>query len=251
MKNTILANIGVENFRDVGGYKTNSGKIVKQNMLYRSAKLDSITEEGRALLDELGIKTIVDFRDDEEVEDSPTIYERKGLAKYRIPIFSGDIKSFAPYLMSGKFEESGARALMCSAYRSFVTGYGKQYSEFLKLLVDESNYPVLFHCTAGKDRTGYAAALLLSLLGVQWDNVLNSYLLTNDYLKDFISKIEVNTIPEAARKAFNVLMLADEQYLSAAFTVIGKDYEAVCGYANTVLDFSIEKQAKLRSILLE
>ena len=242
--------IGIENFRGIGGYAAN-GRKVKQNKVYRSAKLDGITEEGRKVLDKLGIKTIIDFRDDSEVESSPTAYTSEGLTTLRLPISSGDIKSFIPYLMSGKFKESDAQALMCSAYRSFVTGYSKQYASFFDILLGEDSYPILFHCTAGKDRTGYAAALLLSLLGVKWSDVLGNYLLTNEYLKDFTRKIDLNPIPEVARKAFAMLMVADEQYLDTAFTVIGKDYEGVCSYAATVLDFGKEKQERLRSIMLE
>ena len=244
-----LINIGIENFRDIGGYLANGG-VVKQGMLYRSAKLDGITSEGQCFLDSLALKTIVDFRDDDEVVSSPTVYERRGLSKIRLPISSGDIKTFVPYIMSGKFKESDAQALMCSTYRSFVTGHSSQYAQFLNILTDESNYPILFHCTAGKDRTGYAAALLLSILGVQWDDVLDNYLLTNDYLKNFIEKIDIGSIPDAARKAFGVFMEAKEEYLDTAFTVIGKDYESVCSYASTVLKFDKDKQESVRSILL-
>ena len=250
MENIEPTTIGVENFRDIGGHKAN-GRRVKQAMVYRSAKLDGLTNEGKKLLDTIGIKTIIDFRDDKEVASSPTSYTNNGLATVRIPISSGDIKSFLPYLMSGKFKESDAQALMCSAYRSFVTGFSSQYAQFLEILLNEESYPLLFHCTAGKDRTGYAAALLLLLLGVRWSDVLDSYLLTNSYLKDFLGKLDTGFIPETARKAFGVLMVADEQYLDTAFNVIGKDHEGVCGYANTVLNFDKEKQEKLKTILLE
>lgn len=250
MESMVLANIGVENFRDIGGYNAN-GRKVKQSMVYRSAKLDGVTEDGQELLENIGINTIIDLRGDEEVANNPTLYERDDLVKLRIPVSSGDIKPFVPYFLSGKLKESDAQALMCSAYRSFVTGHSKQYAEFLDTLLDESNYPLLVHCTAGKDRTGYASALLLLLLGVQWDDVLNNYLLTNDYLKDYISRIDVSSVPEAAKKAFAVLMMADEKYLGTAFSVIGKNYEEVCSYAATVLNFDKEKQEKLKSILLE
>lgn len=245
-----MANIGIENFRDIGGYFAN-GRKVKQNMAYRSAKLDGLTDEGELFLDSLKLKTIVDFRGDDEIASSPTLYSRHGLAKLRIPIFSGDIKSFVPHIMSGKLREPDAKVLMCSAYRSFVTAYGKQYAHFLDVLLDKSNYPVLFHCTAGKDRTGYAAALLLSTLGVQWDDVLEDYLLTNDCLKDFISKINISTIPKAARKAFGVFMVADEEYLDTAFSIVGKSHEKVSSYVGSILSFGKEKQDKLQSILLE
>lgn len=249
MDSMLSASIGIENFRDVGGYNANSKKV-KQGKVYRSAKLDGITEEGRALFDSLGIKTIIDFRDDEEVAASPTLYDREDLSKIRIPILGGDLKQYIPQLMSGHLKAPDAQALMCDVYRSFVTSYGKQYTQFLNVLVNEANYPILFHCTAGKDRTGYAAALLLSLLGVKWDDVLDSYLLTNDYLKDFIGKLKVS-VPETAKQLFDVLMRADEQYLDTAFKVIGKDIESVCGYASTVLSFNEEKQEKLRLIMLE
>lgn len=243
---SVSTSIGIENFRGVGGYKAN-GKIVKQGLIFRSAKLDSITEKGRTLLDKLSIKAIIDFRDDEEVANSPTSYDRVGLSKIRLPILGGDLKQYIPQLMSGSLKASDAQALMRDVYRSFVTSCSRQYAQFLNILIDEANYPILFHCTAGKDRTGYAAALLLSLLGVQWDDVLENYLLTNDYLKGFISKIKLDAAPEVVQ----ALLVADEQYLDTAFTVIGKDYKGVCGYADTVLSFGKEKQEKLKSILLE
>lgn len=251
MNSTISSSIGIENFRGLGGYKSNDGRKVRQNMVYRSARLDGLTKEGHKFLDKLNIKTIIDFRDDTEVADSPTTYKKEGVTTLRIPISSGDIKAFIPYLVSGKFKESDAKALMCNAYRTFVTGFGKQYAQFLETLLDEANYPILFHCTAGKDRTGYAAALLLSLLNVPWEDILDNYLLTNSYLQDFISKIDIGEMPEVARKAFAVLMIADEQYLDTAFNVIGKDYERVASYSSEVLNFGKEKQEKLKSILME
>ena len=244
------SDIGVENFRSIGGYKAN-GKKVRQDMVYRSAKLDGITEEGKKMLDSLNIKTIIDFRDDEEVANSPSLYQREGLETLRIPILSGDVKQLIAHIMSGQLKRVDAQLVMCDIYHSFATNCCKQYAQFLNILLNEANYPILFHCTAGKDRTGYAAALLLLLLGVQWNDVLNSYLLTNNLLKDFIRRIDTNYIPLEAKEAFTMFMVADEQYLDTAFNVIGKGYEAVCAYATTALDFDKQKQTKLRTILLE
>ncbi len=146
---------GISNLRDLGGWTTTDGKLVKQGLIFRSAKYDSITELGKSLLTQtLGIKTEIDFRWDHEIDNT---------ALRKASPIGEDIKR--------------VRALV----NNYAEAIGsKTTTEAMKVFADWSNYPVLFHCAGGADRTGTIAFLLNGLLGVDEYSLIADYELTND-----------------------------------------------------------------------
>ena len=177
---TILRNIfveGVDNFRDLGGYKTVDNKTVKQGLIYRSAQLNTskdtalnllATENGlRTLNSQLKIKTEIDLR---TADASSGSYENSGITSS--PIGENVTYVNLPMLYGGEniLEHSNAttREMNLNSVKSFFT-----------LLADSSNYPLVFHCVQGKDRTGCLAYLLNALLGVSSGDLMRDYLFTN------------------------------------------------------------------------
>jgi protein-tyrosine phosphatase len=156
------------NARDAGGYITKDGGIVGRNLLYRSDKLSEITQAECDVIKTHGIKTIIDLRNDEERRSAPDAACLFDFAQYK----SVPMEVNAPSRIEG--------------YKAFATdpGLAAPIAEIFSILAERDNLPVLIHCSAGKDRTGGIIALVHLLLGVQPDDVMADYLLSNQAGRD-------------------------------------------------------------------
>lgn len=154
---------GAANTRDAGGYPTRDGQFVKRGMIYRSAKLHRLTSAGGAAFQKLGVKTVIDLRN--------------RLTPW--PFFGGDV--WAVQLAATvhgcpmSFSKDGPKD---EFYTRGVHENADSYREAFELLADPVNYPVLYHCAAGTDRTGVMSALLLDLLGVDRDTIIADFRLS-------------------------------------------------------------------------
>ncbi len=154
---------GAANTRDAGGYPTADGRFVRRGMLYRSAKLNRLTSAGARAYRELGVTTVIDFCN--------------RLTPW--PLFGGDVWSvqFASSVRGCpmSFSKDGPREAF---YIRGVQENAAAFRDAFKLLADADNYPVLYHCAAGTDRTGVMSALVLSLLGVERETIIADFRLS-------------------------------------------------------------------------
>jgi protein-tyrosine phosphatase len=161
---------GLFNVRDLGGYAAGKGRV-KRGLLYRAGDLHTLTGGDRAVLEGRRIKTIVDFRDSAERDYAPDAKLSTVERNRWLPINAG---SFDLGLKNGAAMET----LMEELYTILADQAREQYREFFSLLAAPPNLPLLFHCSAGKDRTGFGAALVLSALGVDRETIYGDYLLS-------------------------------------------------------------------------
>ena len=163
---------GVINFRDLGGYRTADGRGLRWGRLFRSGALHYITEAGVARLEELGVRSVLDLRRDDEIAyQSVGAIERSSLRRHWLPL--------VPVGGSELLNERHGRGISGERYRGYLGFGAEHFVRALELLADESSYPALFHCTAGKDRTGVIAALVLDILGVDGETIREDYALSN------------------------------------------------------------------------
>lgn len=174
---------GTMNFRDLGGYATGDGRRVRWGRVYRSDGLDQLTAADADYLLGLGIKLVCDFRNDREVELAPSqLPDDPGLERQRYPI-GGDAaesRSMIERIVAGEVTEYGGD-LMAELYGELLEGGAEQLGSVIAHASDPDRHPLLYHCTAGKDRTGVLSALLLGALGVGDDDILDDYELTTHY----------------------------------------------------------------------
>ncbi|HOA74807.1 MAG TPA: tyrosine-protein phosphatase [Phycisphaerae bacterium] len=155
---------GANNTRDIGGYATRDGRTVRRGMVYRSGALSRLTDEGCHGFRELGIRRVIDFRN----RFAPS------------PLFDGDVPCvFEASSMSLLPVLSEPTDVPEQRYVQTVAKYAHSYRQAFTLLAEPNNLPLLFHCAAGKDRSGIMAALLLTLLGVERDMVIADYELSD------------------------------------------------------------------------
>mgnify|MGYP006280523483 CR=1 FL=1 len=134
---------------------------------------------------------------------------------------------------------------MLRVYRAYAIEHADVYRRLFALLLDEANYPLLFHCSAGKGRTDFGAALLLHLLGVAEDDVVQDYLLTNSLWR---GGTHFGDLPEDIRAAVTSVHV---DYLAASFDAIRTEYGSLDRYAEAALGLGLAERQRLHSLLLE
>lgn len=178
---------GPRNFRDLGGYPTADGRRVRWGQVFRADSLAELTDADIAYLARLGLARVIDLRGDGEVSERPNrLAGRPGFAYVQLPIGESDLApaEWARKFESGEFGEIDASWLV-RGYRRTLDERAHRVGEVLRQLASAPS-PAVFHCTAGKDRTGVISALLLLLLGVPREVVVGDYSLTALYTDDRI-----------------------------------------------------------------
>ena len=250
------------NLRDVGGHPTRDGGRVRAGLVYRSMDLSRLAAPDAEALAALGIRTVYDLRTAAERREQPD--RLPAGSAYVVADVLGDAPGISPAEFAGLFEDpdAAARALgggrsatfFVDAYRDFVrlesarAGYGRLFSD----LADRATMPALFHCSAGKDRTGWAAAALQLFLGVPDDLVLGEYLLSGPRLQPvmqpFIDGFAARGgEPELLRPLLGVF----PAYLEAALDEVHRRFGSIDGYVAEGLGLDGPTRAALRALLVE
>ena len=171
---------GTLNFRDLGGYEAVDGRVVAPGLVYRSDDFSKLTPQAVTYIESLGVTAVYDFRSDRELAINPNVLPH-GVVQHRVPILSDGAQqtSLIELITSGVITKMGIEE-MAELYREMLETASSQFGEVIAGIAS-SKGPVVFHCTAGKDRTGVAAALLLSTLGVDREQIVADYQLTDVY----------------------------------------------------------------------
>lgn len=225
------------------------GRTLKEGKFYRSAHLHKLKKRSFDRFDELGIREIIDLRNSKEIAQKPDqIPAEKTYKKYSAFEDEGDQLSQAKKLvLKGKVNASDADKRMIDFYREYVT----ENPETIKTIITEvleSKDPVLYHCTAGKDRTGIITALILTILKFDKETIYNDYLLSNNYRKDLVQKRLrlANRLhflyPKMDLQVLEKLSWVEKRYLDAAFEEINKKYGSADAYIQQVLGISDTKR---------
>lgn len=222
---------GAVNFRDLGGISTSCGKTIKKGLLFRSDELSGLTAEDLQSLNTIQLKTVLDFRTDAERQES-TDRLPSSVSNTPDSTINPGSTSFAEIL--GKVEQYGAEELMFEAYERFACDsmIQKVYRMFFECLQADTYMPLLFHCSAGKDRTGYAAALFLSALGVTQDVIMEDYLYSNQRLEAKYREIKLS------RPRIAPMFEVKAAYLEHSFNKIDKKYGSLQNYLRNELQVS-------------
>lgn len=244
---------GVPNLRDVGGLFTQDGYQIKWGKVFRSGKLAEVEEEEFSRLRELNLRTIIDFRSQVEKDEDPDRWpDIETINTIELPIGDEEDRSMKDMLAEINSDGFDADQFMYEANKNFVLRSSSVYKSFFKVLLDASNYPLLFHCSAGKDRAGFGSFLVLSALGVATDTKLNEYLLSNFYLQNSSEQ----DIKKAA-KLFGIdqdklrkLMKVKPEYIQGAFDAIKENYGSVSAFLCEELEVCEQEREQLKQQLL-
>lgn len=216
------------NFRDMGGIPTQDGRVVRWGKIYRSGKLNKLDSKDLDYFNTLGINTIVDFRDDVEVvKDKTRFPTNREINRVRTPIGdrSGNMQAeLRKQIKSADQKTFDSEKFVADVMREFIDTFAFQYQPFLDIVAEADNAPVLFHCSAGKDRTGLGAAIILGMLGVEREVILGDFMMSNYYRNKAINKTLRKTSFVAKQRVTQPLVEVKESYLRAAFEAIDNKY---------------------------
>ncbi|MDN3691715.1 tyrosine-protein phosphatase [Chryseobacterium tructae] len=235
----------VHNFRTVGNIKNTEGRTLKEGMFYRSAHLHKLKKKSFDEFGKLGIAEIIDLRNSKEISDSPD-HLPNGITYKKYSAFEdeGDQLSQARKLvLKGKVNASDADKRMIDFYREYVTENPGTIKTIITEIL-ESGKPILYHCTAGKDRTGIVTALILTILKFDKETIYNEYLLSNNFRKPLVEKRLrlANNLhflyPKMDLQVLEKLSWVEKRYLDAAFEEIDKKYGSTDAYIQQVLGIS-------------
>lgn len=236
---------GASNLRDLGGWQATDGHRVRWRMLFRSDRLSDLAPADVARLRQLRLAHVVDFRG--PVEQSAAPDRDVGATWHDAAIRPTLFRDIQAHRARGEVLTADAvAAMMRGAYRQFVRADTVQFARLFALLL-QGDAPLAFHCTAGKDRTGVAAALVLSALGVPRAQVLEDYLLTNQYYRVPADEQGPAIPPDAAA----ALWAAKAEYLDAAFDTVEREFGGLPVYLERQLRLGAMQRDVLRRRYLE
>jgi protein-tyrosine phosphatase len=241
------------NFRQQGGYQSRSGGTIKHNLLFRSGSLAELSDSDLQRLADLNLSIIIDFRRDSEVQQNP----------YHLPANLADKQkqlTVAPGSLAAAFEKGCAThsaQYMIDVNRTLALDHKEVFSDFLHEVLNVEDGGLLFHCNAGKDRTGIAAALILMALDIPREQIIEDYLLTGEYfvpeeqapmvlqrLKDFDNDIDIEK--GSTMEALLPLMSVRREYIQSALDAVDAVYGNESNYLSEALNFDSKKQQALR-----
>jgi protein-tyrosine phosphatase len=239
---------GAVNFRDVGGYATTDGHHVKWGKIYRSADLSKLTEADLAELNKRNINYDVDLRGRPEAAQAPDKLNPN--TNYILcPAGSDSVVMMAKQFAAHKNVDS-----IMNVFYSNTLYLKDRYTPFFnKLLVLPDDQSLVFHCTAGKDRTGIAAALLLYALGVPYETIVDDYTATNYYRQSENQKA-VNGLTQLMHmdpKSAKSVTGAKKEYIDANFAAINKRYGSVDNFLKNEIGLTDKDMKLLKSKYLQ
>jgi protein-tyrosine phosphatase len=223
---------GILNFRDLGGYRATGGRTIAWRRVFRSGEMHHMTRsDAEKLINEIKIKTIIDLRSSDRQEKTRAgLLEEAGIKIYSLPcavVFDGDTEQG---MTAAKKFSSLEEAMN---YQIRLKNYSSSLIKAMEIIADPKNHPVVFHCNAGKDRSGILAALILSVLGVMKHDILNDYALTDQYMKAFINRWNADTATADVLDDLPAYHLrAVPESMEIFLNILKKDYGSAEGYLN-------------------
>jgi protein-tyrosine phosphatase len=240
---------GGRNFRDLGGYATQDGRRLRWGRLYRSGSMAALTEAAYAQLAELGVRVICDLRTTSERQENPVDWRRVPNLSYWARDYELSFGDLRAVIASELPTAEAARAAMVTAYRQLPFEQAPAYGELFRRLADDEA-PLVFNCSAGKDRTGVAAALILSALGVPEETVIEDYLLSNIAYDRHASPTGAR-LAQIAPEVTDAILGVDASYIRAALVAIDAAHGSIAGYLEARLGVTEDALGRLKAQLLE
>lgn len=251
----LVALEGALNWRDLGGYQTADGHVTRWGCVYRSDGLDRLTEADLTLIADLGIKLVIDFRVDREVDENPSrLPDHPELRRQRLPIGGDEVegRSILETIRAGDLRTYTVGD-MAGVYQRLLEESALNFGEVIIHAADSTNHPMVFHCTAGKDRTGLMAMLLLGALGVSDDDIVLDYELTTHYRSNKRLAILGPELEKAGVdvEAVRPFLTAQAPVMAATIDALKARHGSIEGYLTHEAELDPSTLAQMRAVMLE
>ena len=248
---------GADNFRDLGGFPAADGRQIKWGLFYRADKLSDLTEYDLRYLASINLETVVDLRSEQEVAGAPDVLpqgaEGEPVEYLHLPIYNEaeDTTNIKERILGGLFPQEEADNLLVEVNRLLGSREAYRFQPFIDRFVSGEGVPLAYHCTSGKDRTGFATFLILHTLGVDSALIFDDYLMSNYYRFDRnrrnLRKANLGQyVKPVDPEVLKPLMLVDPRYLRGAVDAIEGEYGTVNAFMEEVYGIDDDMRQRLR-----
>ncbi len=245
---------GAVNFRDLGGYETADGHRVKWGRIFRSGSLDRFTDRDQALFRQMRIKLVCDFRTQTEVKNAPDRLPEDGIGEYlHLPIKQGEIDSVAAWERMKKGDISWlTKDFMINGYIRSIDDFAGTWGIVFNRLAESGSRPMVIHCTAGKDRAGVCAALILLALGVPEETIIYDHGISNIFIANLLKTVyeHIRSFGIDAKKVIPYFT-APSDYIVSLLNHIRETYGSATDYLCSRAGVNDKTLAILKRELLE
>jgi protein-tyrosine phosphatase len=239
---------GAVNFRDLGGYPAADGRRTRWRRVFRADNLGALTGADLLRLAEIDFAGLIDFRIDAERQAHPDrLPEGARTRRLELGFLPQGTLEMLARVREGAITVAEIETEVRAHYRRFVTDHAEIFRRTIMFATDAAHYPLLLHCTSGKDRTGFAAALLLRAVGAPREVVEQDYLLTNQYVRDVSHLFG----PKTPREVIDWLLSARAGYIAAALAEIDERYGSFDAYLANGLEIEPATRARLVELMTE
>lgn len=229
----------VSNFRDVA-----IGSKMKNNILFRCAKLSTLNDEDIEKIEDLNPHAIIDFRDPKEINKAPDNLSKDLLKKYvSLPISASTLSRMVDQKNIDGDNKFTYEKVMEESYKLYINNHKHVWKEFIKILLKANNNPIIFHCSAGKDRTGIASFIIQKLCDNPMELIFENYLLSNELLTINAATAEQSTASKKDDQLITEIMLdtlskVKKSYLISGINEIENQFESLENYIIQELGFT-------------
>ena len=229
----------VSNFRDVA-----IGSKMKNNILFRCAKLSTLNDEDIKKIEDLNPHAIIDFRDPKEINKAPDNLSKDLLKKYlSLPISASTLSRMVDQKNIDGDNKFTYEKVMEESYKLYINNHKHVWKEFIKILLKANNNPIIFHCSAGKDRTGIASFIIQKLCDNPMELIFENYLLSNELLTINAATAEQSTASKKDDQLITEIMLdtlskVKKSYLISGINEIENQFESLENYIIQELGFT-------------
>lgn len=254
MQQRVLPLEAGHNFRDLGGYVAEGGMRVRKGLVYRSGTLAHITANDQALLAAMDIKIVCDFRANDERARKPSQWHVESATEFWCRDHPDSVGNLFSSLANPAASAQDALNVMCGVYETLAFEQAESYREVFLRLAD-GQVPLVFHCSAGKDRTGVAAALLLTHLGVDRETIVADYLISDSFFEQCRKFVTADDMGVSLRavdaQVWEPLLRAERAYLETMFATVEEKMGSIGHYLRHTLGLSEATLQQVRENLLE
>jgi protein-tyrosine phosphatase len=246
---------GANNFRDLGGYPVAGNRRVRPGLLFRSDHLAKLTDLDQDKLAELGISTVVDLRRESERTEAMDEIRDPAIRQVWLPVTAegADVVNLRRGIEDGSLDYAAARNYLIQANEQYVRRFSTVFRAFMQLLLDPANYPLVFHCSAGKDRAGFAAAMTLYAIGASSETVMHDYLATNHCTANYLNGMLASLADQPAMRPIidtvHMLMQVHPDFIGTALRAIEEDFASMDEYLEVALAMGRAQRRQLAQIL--
>lgn len=248
----------VANFRDLGGHTTRDGRRLPHGRLFRSGHLAHASDADRAILASFGLRKVFDFRTASDIELDGRDRLPEGVESVLLPMpdparsrgIREILEESGPDRLEEFFGGGKAEAMMRESAAGLVRERREPYGHFLRALASPDAFPALFHCSAGKDRAGWAGSVVLLTIDVPEEEVIEQYLLSNRAAEEIIARQRTHG-REIWDDVLRPLLEVRREYVEAAFEAVREDWGSFDGYLEKGLGITAAERDAIRRNLLD